>query len=104
MRTGLNVDASIVRVHDLADDGKAEARTLGLGREEGIENPVAQLARDARPVVGHVHDDRARRERVAEGHMGVFLEHAFARRNPDVSLPSRASKALISRFVNSWQS
>src|SRR4051812_29572740 len=53
-----DVDPSVVRVYDLADNGQAEARPLWLGGEKRVENPVGQLRRNPRPVVIDVDQDQ----------------------------------------------
>src|SRR4051812_8493475 len=57
--TTQNVDPAVVRVDDLPHDRQAEARALRLGREERVENSIAQILRHARPVVCDVDHDRA---------------------------------------------
>src|SRR5688500_4514283 len=52
------VEAAVVRVHDLADDGEPEARPLRLGREEGIEDLLRDVLRNPRTVVDHFHAHR----------------------------------------------
>ena len=42
-RRGLQIDAPIVRIHDLAHDGESQARTLGFGRVERTERPFGDL-------------------------------------------------------------
>ena len=83
---------------------RPEARALRLGREERIEDPVGQLRRHARAVVGDVDDD-GRRRRLDAGERRVRLDRA---RSTAVivmrPLPSSASNALVSRLVNTWQS
>ena len=44
-------------VQDICADRKPEAHALGLGRDEGVEEPGALLDRYARAVVGHLQDD-----------------------------------------------
>ena len=39
--TGKQLDRSAVFLHDLLDDGKAQARTLGPGRDVGLEQALA---------------------------------------------------------------
>ena len=63
---GGHVDAALVRVHDLADDGEAEPGALRLGREKRVEDLLGDLRRHARPVVGDV-DDHGRHRLVAVG-------------------------------------
>ena len=54
------IDAPVVRVHDLADDRQPEARALRLGREERVEDPSRIVRRHARAVVGDLDDDASR--------------------------------------------
>ena len=69
-------DASPLGLDDLAADGEPQARALPLrlGREEGLEDPRADLGGDAGARVGHAQDGRARRpgnldaEGAARGH------------------------------------
>ncbi len=60
-RLRLDRDLAVVVLDEPADDVEAEARTLPrrLGREERIEDPVADLGGNAGSVVGDPHDDRA---------------------------------------------
>src|SRR6185369_17891376 len=46
---------ALVRLDDLLRDGHAEARSLLLGREEGIEDALDLVRRDAAAVVAHAH-------------------------------------------------
>jgi hypothetical protein len=54
---GLNVDAAVVRVDDLAHDRQPQAGALRLGREERIEDAIAQLFRHTGAVVGELRQD-----------------------------------------------
>src|SRR3954463_4351141 len=56
------LEISARRPGDLATDGEAEAGPLflALGREERLEQPVAQGLRDTRAVVGDLDDGEAR--------------------------------------------
>ena len=47
-----------MRRKDAMDDGKADARTLGFGREERIENTFEILGRYSDPVVGDLEAPR----------------------------------------------
>src|SRR6185295_1883908 len=53
---GGGVDVSIVRVHDLADDGQAEAGALRLGGEERTEYAIEIVGGDARTVIANFDD------------------------------------------------
>src|SRR3990172_10528295 len=46
-------DAAAVLLHDLAGDGEPESGALRLGGEELLEQPLADLERDARTGVAH---------------------------------------------------
>ncbi len=52
---GLTVafDNAAMRANDLGDKGEAETRTVGLGRNEGIEEMRHKVLRNARAVVMH---------------------------------------------------
>ena len=98
------IDAPVVRVDDLPDDGQTQTGALGLGREERIEDAVAQFCRHARTVVRHVDDDDRRRVLRRARERRVRLDGAERRAIAIVPLPSSASNALVSRLVNTWQS
>src|SRR5215831_9320323 len=51
----LDVETTMMGVHDLARDGESEAGAPGLRREERLEDPFSQFSRDAR--AGIVHPD-----------------------------------------------
>src|SRR5688572_14279538 len=51
VHAGLYVDASVVRVNHLANDCQPETRALRLGREERVEDAIAQFPRYTRPVI-----------------------------------------------------
>ena len=44
---------------DLGHGGKAEARPVGFRGEEGIEDPVGHVGRDAAAIVGYVNEHEA---------------------------------------------
>src|SRR6185312_4481038 len=64
-------DFSAMVFHDLADDGEAEARALGAGRDIGFGEVVAMLGRQADAVVG----DAESQHRAAAGIVGMFQRH-----------------------------
>ena len=43
-----------VKVDDLARDGEADARAVGLGREEWREDILGNFGRDSRAAVGYL--------------------------------------------------
>ena len=59
----LHVDAAAVRAHDVPDEAQAEAAAgcrvplRGRSPEEGLEDPLALVARDARSAVLDPHHD-----------------------------------------------
>ena len=61
-RTAVDEDESAMRLDGAMHDGEAEAAAARLRREEGIEQPVADLDRDAGPRVADAQRD-ARRAR-----------------------------------------
>ena len=73
-RCAAQIDAPVVRVDDLPHDRQAEAGSLWLGREERIEDPVAQVRRHARAVVGDVDDDRRRRRLASARERRILLD------------------------------
>src|ERR1043166_7951850 len=58
LRTANQIDAAVVRVHDLSHDAEAEPGALDLRREERVINAIAQLRGHAGAVVDDVDDDR----------------------------------------------
>ena len=56
---GTHVDAAAMLVHNLAGQCEADARTAGLGGEEGDEDAFLHLWLDAGAVVCHAEEDAA---------------------------------------------
>ena len=83
-------------VHDLADDGQAEARAARLRREERVEDAILQVV-DAGAVVRR-HRPRGR-HRIARRAGAIIARHVCAVM-VTVPRPSRASKAFETRLVN----
>ncbi len=67
---------------DAGGEGEAEAGAVGLGREEGVEEPLLDRGFDAGAVVGHFEPDEARS---ASAGRGRRREHAKA----DEARPAR---------------
>ena len=66
IRDAGDVDAAFVGVDDLADNGKAQTRSLRLGRKKRIEHLVGHFARHTRARVADFDDHRR--------HGGVAIE------------------------------
>jgi len=81
-----------MRVHDLADDGEAEAGALGLGREERVEDFVGHLRHHARAIVGHIDDDGG------HGVMTVRQQRTLGGRGGERRRDDNAA-AAIERFI-----
>src|SRR5262249_3676638 len=86
----VQVDAPIMGVDDFPHDWQTKPRPLGLGREERIEDAVAQLGRDPRSVVRNVDNEYRGRLMGAAGierivlypcpdHLDVDLSPTFQR-------------------------
>ena len=55
--TGTHVDGAAVLVHNLAGQCEADARTSGLGGEEGDEDTFLHFGLDAGAIVCHAEED-----------------------------------------------
>jgi hypothetical protein len=71
---GFEVDQAAVGGDQLGDQGQAQARAVGLGRDEGLEQVVAQAGRHAGAVVDDLDLDRR-----AAGGLAVGAAHPDAR-------------------------
>ena len=95
----VEIDPPVVRVDDLPHDRQAQAGSLRLGREKRVEDPVAQLRRHARAVVGDVDDDRRRRRLASPANAGSCSSASVDRRDRDVAACRRAPRT---RWSADW--
>ena len=91
-------------IDDLPHDREAEARSLRLGGEKRIEDPVAQICRDARAVVGDLDDDHRRRRGPAAGERRILLDGAGRGADRDVAAPVERLERVGDQVVNTCES
>jgi hypothetical protein len=66
-RLGVEVQQPAVGRHQLGDQRQAQARAIGLGGDERLEQVLAQVGRDAGAVVDDAHFQRGPTQRLALG-------------------------------------
>src|SRR5450432_724917 len=67
LRAAVHEDEATVRFDGAMHDRKTEPRATGFRREHRVEDALAQLDRNSRPVIGDAERDRTHLERHAGG-------------------------------------
>ncbi len=103
---GLDRDVAAGPLHDAVDHGEAEAGALAelLGGEEGLEDVLEHLRRDAGAGVGDRHQRPAGRAapRCGRPPLSIVLRLVVTAIRPSLSIASLALTTRLSSTCSSW--